>query len=77
MRSGRPPRRSSAEITIHTLAVGDDADRDLMKAIAFAGNGMYINVPGGSSVEEMEQQMLDAFSQIAAKVPPAQLVYDE
>jgi Flp pilus assembly protein TadG len=64
-------------ITIHTLAVGNDADRDLMKAIAFAGGGVYINVPGGSSVEQMEQQLLDAFGQIGAKVPPAQLVYDE
>jgi hypothetical protein len=64
-------------ITIHTLAVGNDADRDLMKAIAFAGGGVYISVPGGSSVEEMEDQLLDAFSQIGAKVPPAQLVYEE
>jgi hypothetical protein len=63
-------------ITIHTLAVGNDADRDLMKAIAFAGGGVYINVPGGSSVEEMQQQLLNAFSQIGAKVPPAQLVYE-
>jgi Flp pilus assembly protein TadG len=64
-------------ITIHTLAVGNDADRDLMKAIAFAGGGVYINVPGGSSVEEMEDQLLDAFGQIGAKVPPAQLVYED
>jgi hypothetical protein len=48
-----------------------------MKAIAFAGGGVYINVPGGSSVEEMEEQLLDAFSQIGAKVPPAQLVYED
>jgi hypothetical protein len=61
-------------ITIHTLAVGADADRDLMKAIAFAGGGTFISVPGGTSVEEMEQQLLAAFSQIAAKVPPAQLL---
>lgn len=64
-------------ITIHTLAVGNDADCDLMKAIAFAGGGVYIGVPGGSSVEEMEAQLLNAFSQIGAKVPPAQLVYEE
>jgi Flp pilus assembly protein TadG/Mg-chelatase subunit ChlD len=63
-------------ITIHTLAVGNDADTDLMKAIAFAGGGICINVPGGSSVEEMEEQLLSAFSQIGAKVPPAQLVYE-
>jgi hypothetical protein len=64
-------------ITIHTLAVGADADRDLMEAIAFAGAGVFIDVPGGSTVEEMEEQLNAAFSQIAAKVPPAQLLYEE
>jgi len=64
-------------ITIHTLAVGNDADQNLMKAIAFAGGGVFISVPGGSSVAEMESQLIAAFSQIGAKVPPAQLVYEE
>jgi len=64
-------------VTIHTIAVGAGADRDLMKAIAFAGKGQYINVPGGSTIAAMQEQMLDAFSKIAAKVPPAQLVYGE
>ena len=36
-------------ITIHTLAVGAEADDDLMKAIAFMGGGIYIDVPGGTS----------------------------
>jgi hypothetical protein len=54
-----------------------DADRDLMEAIDFAGGGIFIDVPGGSSVEEIQQQLLDDFSQIGAKVPPAQLVYEE
>ncbi len=64
-------------ITVHTITVGADADKDLMKAIAFAGKGIYIDVPGGSTIAAMHQQMLDAFSQIAAKVPPAQLIYDQ
>ncbi|MEX2316207.1 MAG: pilus assembly protein TadG-related protein [Pirellulales bacterium] len=64
-------------ITIHTLAVGADADRDLMEAIAFAGGGVFIDVPGGTSASELEDQLMDAFSLIAAKVPPAQLLYDE
>ncbi|MCC6491938.1 MAG: VWA domain-containing protein [Pirellulales bacterium] len=62
--------------TLHTLAVGAGADRDLMKAIAFASGGIYIDVPGGSSVADMEEQLMDAFRQIASKVPPAKLVYD-
>jgi Flp pilus assembly protein TadG len=62
--------------TIHTVGVGADADTALLKAIAFAGHGIFIDVPGGSTIAAMKQQMLDAFSQIAAKVPPAQLIYD-
>ena len=61
--------------TIHTLSVGANSDRDMMEAIAFIGGGIWIDVPGGSTVSEMEEQVLDAFSQIAAKVPPAKLVY--
>jgi hypothetical protein len=64
-------------ITIHTIAVGAEADRDLMRAIAFASGGVFIDVPPHSSVEEVEDQLSAAFSQIAAKVPPAQLLYDE
>jgi hypothetical protein len=63
-------------ITIHTLAVGQGADRDLMKAIAFAGGGIFIDVPGGSTVAEMESDLLDAFRNIASNVPPAKLVYE-
>jgi hypothetical protein len=64
-------------ITIHTLAVGNEADVALMEAIAFAGGGICITVPGGTSVSEMEEALLDAFGQIAAKVPPAQLIYED
>lgn len=63
-------------ITVHTLAVGASADTNFMQAAAHAGGGVYIHVPGGSTVAEMESQMLEAFGQIAAKVPPAQLVYN-
>jgi len=64
-------------ITIHTIAVGAAADRDMLEAIAFAGGGVYIDVPADSTVEEVEAQLSAAFSQIAAKVPPAQLLYEE
>lgn len=62
-------------VTIHTMSVGVDADRDLMEAIAFAGNGVWMNVPGGTTVAQMESELMDAFRQIAAKVPPAKLIY--
>ncbi len=63
-------------ITLHTMAVGAGADRDLMEAIAFAGGGIFISVPGGSTVADLESQLLDAFRNIASKVPPAKLVYE-
>ncbi|MEO8496394.1 MAG: vWA domain-containing protein [Planctomycetota bacterium] len=62
-------------VTVHTMSVGADADRDLMEAIAFAGSGVWMNVPGGTTVAAMESQLLDAFRQIAAKVPPAKLIH--
>ena len=64
-----------AGYTIHTMSVGAGADRDLMEAIANAGKGIWIDVPGGTTIIEMEDQMLDAFARIAANVPPAKLLY--
>ncbi len=63
-------------VTIHTMAVGAGADPDIMQAIAFAGGGIFIHVPGGSTIAELEGEVLDAFNQIASKVPPARLVYE-
>jgi len=63
-------------ITLHTMAVGAGADRDLMEAIAFAGGGIFISVPGGATIAEMESQLIDAFRNIASQVPPAKLVYE-
>jgi len=62
--------------TLHTMSVGAGADPDIMRAIAFAGSGIFIDVPGGSTIADLESQVLDAFNQIASKVPPARLVYE-
>jgi hypothetical protein len=64
-------------ITLHTMAVGADADNALMKAIAFAGGGVYVSVPGGTTVSELDSQLEDAFRSIASKVPTAKLIYNE
>ena len=64
-------------VTVHTMSVGVYADRDLMEAIAFAGSGVWMNVPGGTTVETMESQLIEAFRQVAAQVPPAKLVFAE
>ncbi len=63
-------------VTIHTMSVGASADREVMTAIANACGGIHIAVPGGATIAELQSQMLEAFRQIAAKVPPPQLVYD-
>lgn len=62
--------------TIHTISVGAGGDRDLMQAIAFAGGGEFVDVPGGTTIAEMEDQMRAAFALIASKLPPPKLVYD-
>ncbi len=63
--------------TVHTMSVGANADKNLMKAIAHIGNGLWIDVPGGSSILEIQQQLNMAFGKIASKVPPPKLVYEE
>ena len=60
--------------TVHCISVGIDADRGLLKAAAWLGNGYYIDVPGGQSVSDMEDDVRAAFTKIAAAVPPARLV---
>ena len=62
---------------VRVMKLSEDFDLTLEpRAIAFAGGGVFISVPGGSTIADMEGQMIEAFSEIAAKVPPAQLVYE-
>lgn len=63
--------------TVHAISVGADADRDLLRAVAWLGSGEYLDVPGGSSVAEMEGQMRAAFAKIAAAAPAPKLVSKE
>jgi hypothetical protein len=65
-----------AGITIHTLAVGAGADHEFMEAVAFTSGGKSISVPGGTTIAEMQTELLDAFAEIAAKVPAAKLTYE-
>lgn len=61
-------------VTVHSMSVGAGADRNLMRAIAFAGKGIWIDVPGGSSPSQMEETMEEAFQQIGSMVPSTKLV---
>jgi Flp pilus assembly protein TadG len=63
--------------TVHTLAIGQDADTGLMQAIAHMGGGEYLAVAGGTTVSEMQAEVEAAYNRIAALVPPAQLLQDE
>ena len=60
-------------VTVHTLAVGAGADRDLMRAIAAIGDGEYISVAGDLSVDDLLDEVQAGFFRIAALVPPARL----
>ncbi|GIX03454.1 MAG: hypothetical protein KatS3mg113_0460 [Planctomycetaceae bacterium] len=60
--------------TVHAISVGADADRQLLQAIAHLGKGQWIDVPGGMSVADVQDQVKEAFRKIAAAVPPARLV---
>ncbi len=63
--------------TVHTMAVGVDADWKTMQAIAFLGKGEFIRVEGATSVDEVEAEILQAFHRIAGMVPPARLLGPE
>ena len=60
--------------TVHTMSVGMDGDRSLMEAIAHIGGGYFIDIPGGYSVLDMEEDVKAAFHKIAAQVPPPKLL---
>lgn len=60
--------------TVHAISVGVDADRDLLKAVAWLGSGYYIDIPGGTDVAQKEADVKAAFAKIAAAVPPAKLM---
>lgn len=54
---------------IVTISLGNAADTGLMQAIADTTDGVHFNIPGGESVTDFEQQLLDVFRQIADHRP--------
>lgn len=60
--------------TVHAISVGVDGDSNLLKAVAWLGNGQFVQVPGGQSVSDMEATVKSAFAKIASSVPPARLM---
>ena len=62
---------------LHTMSVGSDSDGDLMEAIALSSGGVWIPTPGGATIDDLRDQLLEAFAKIAAAVPPARLAHEE
>ena len=60
---------ANARIPIATISLGANADTNLMDQIAEATSGIHFNVPGDQTVEEYEEDLKDAFREIAADRP--------
>jgi len=57
---------AQARIPIIAIALGAEADDDLMQQIADITRGAYFKIPGGQSVEEYEEQLKEVFRMVAA-----------
>ncbi len=64
-----------AGITVHTMAVGNGADTNIMRAVATMGNGVYIQIPGTATAEQMATLLEEKFNLLAGNVPPAKLLH--
>jgi hypothetical protein len=63
----------SRKYKVMTVSLGVGADTDTMQEVADIGQGKHFNVPGGSTYQEMHQQLYAAFEEIA-KARPHRLV---
>ena len=63
-----------AGYTINTFAVGDDADTDLMRAIAHYGGGQYMVAEGGTQISDLTDELLQKFALLASDVPDPELL---
>ena len=62
-------RASDEGVRVLTVSVGLGADTQLMDDIADITGGVHFNVPGGSTIEELESGLREAFRRIAAERP--------
>jgi hypothetical protein len=63
----------SRKYKIMTISLGVGADTEIMQQVADMTGGKHFNVPGGSSHQEMYEQLYAAFEEIA-KARPLRLV---
>lgn len=65
-----------AGVTIHAMSVGNHADRGLMRALASMGGGVYIEVPGETTTDQMSALLREKFNLLAGNVPAAKLLHE-
>ncbi len=66
-------RCQDSDYPVVTISLGAGADTDLMQQIADQTGGFHFNVPGGQTVDEYEEDLKEAFREIA-DIRPLQLV---
>jgi hypothetical protein len=60
---------TSRRYPIITISLGAGADTSIMQQVADITNGYHFNVPGGSSIQQMQDDLEDAFRSIANHRP--------
>jgi hypothetical protein len=60
---------ADAQIKIIAVALGADADTDLMEEVGSISGGASFVIPGGSSVSDYEEDLKEVFRQVAADRP--------
>jgi hypothetical protein len=60
---------AAAKIPIVTISLGAGADVPLMQEVANTTGGAHFNVPGGQSVDEVEEDLKDVFRSVADDRP--------
>lgn len=61
---------AAAGIPIITIALGAEADEDLMQQVAEITRGAYFRIPGGQPVSQYEEQLKEVFRTVAADRAP-------
>lgn len=59
----------AARIPVVAISLGANADTNLMNQIATISEGVHFNIPGGQTVDQYEEDLIDVFRQIAAHRP--------
>lgn len=66
----------AAGIKIMTISLGAGADTSLMQQVADMTGGVHFNVPGGSSIPQVQAQLQNVFREIATS-RPLKLISDQ